>query len=178
MRKNKNGLVFIIILLALAYFFVYRPIVNIKAKANIVVASAKEMKSIFAKNDIELLKTRLDDFSNKYQNLEKASKSIYWASFIPYISDLKNGLTAGHYLINAAKETVTTIEPYADLIGFKKGEKSFAEKSAEDRLQTAVLTLDKVVKKVDPIASDIDQAGKSIAKIDPNRYPKKIGKLM
>ncbi len=177
-NKKKNNLVVLLILLVLGYLFIYRPIVNIKAKANIVMASAKELKSIFAKNDIELLKTKLDNFSNQYQNLETASKSIYWASFIPYISDLKNGLTAGHYLVNAAKETVTTIEPYADLIGFKKGEKSFAEKSAEDRLQTAVLTLDKMVKKVDPIASDIDLAGKSIAKINPNRYPKKIGKLM
>jgi hypothetical protein len=177
-NKKKNGLIILLVLLVLGYFFVYRPYVNIKAKANIVIASAKEMKSIFAKNDIELLKTKLDNFSNQYQNLEKASESIYWASFIPYISDLKNGLTAGHYLVNAAKETVTTVEPYADLIGFKKGEQSFAEKSAEDRLQTAVLTLDKMVQKIDPIASDLDQAGKSIAKIDPNRYPKKIGKLI
>jgi len=181
MRKNKSKKRFvlpILVILLLGYFFVYRPIVNIKDKVNIVIASAKELKSIFAKNDIELLKTKLDNFSNQYQNLETVSKSIYWASFIPYISDLKNGLTAGHYLVKAAKETIMTIEPYADLIGFKKGEKSFAEKSAEDRLQTAVLTLDKVVQKVDPIASDIDQAGKSIAKINPNRYPKKIGKLM
>lgn len=178
MKRNKGGLVFVILLLVLGYFFVYRPFVKIKAKASIVMASAKEMKAIFAKNNIELLKTKLDDFSSQYQDLETTAKSVYWASFIPYVSDLKNGLTAGHYLINVAKETVTTIEPYADLIGFKKGEKSFVEKSAEDRLQTAVLTLDKVVKKVDPIAKDIDQAGKSIAKINPNRYPKKIGKLM
>ncbi len=178
MRKNKNGLIFLAVFLILGYFFVVRPIINIKAKANIVLASAKELKSIFAKNDIELLKTKLDDFSNKYQNLEKAAKSIYWASFIPYVSDLKNGLTAGNYLIKAGKETVMTIEPYADLIGFKKGEKSFAEKSAEDRLQTAVLTLDKMVQKVDPIAEDLDQAGKSIAKINPSRYPKKVGKLI
>ncbi|MEK7109727.1 MAG: DUF4012 domain-containing protein [Patescibacteria group bacterium] len=177
-RKNKGGLIFLVLILIFGYFFIYRPIANIKAKANIVMASAKEMKSIFAKNDIELLRMRLDDFSNKYQNLEKASKSIYWASFIPYVSDLKNGLTAGNYLIKAAKETIVTVEPYADLIGFKKGEKSFSEKSAEDRLQTAVLTLDKMVQKVDPIAEDIDQAGKSIAKINPNRYPKKVGKLI
>src|SRR3989339_815029 len=176
--KNKSGLIFLVILLVLGYFFVVRPIVNIKSKANIVLASAKDMKKVFAKNDIVLLKTKLDDFSNKYQNLEKAAKSIYWASFIPYVSDLKNGLVAGNYLIKAAKETVTTIEPYADLIGFKKGEKSFSEKSAEDRLQTAVLTLDKMVQKVDPIAQDLDLAGKSIAKINPKRYPKKIGKLI
>jgi len=179
MKKNKKGvLIFGVILLVLGYFFVFKPIMDIKAKANIVMASAKEMKAIFAKNDIELLKTKLDDFSNKYQNLEKAAKPIYWASFIPYISDLKNGLTAGRYLVKAANETITTIEPYADLIGFKKGEKSFAEKSAEDRLQTAVLTLDKMAQKVDPIAEDLDQAGKSVAKINPNLYPKKFGKTV
>ncbi|MFA6390771.1 MAG: DUF4012 domain-containing protein [Patescibacteria group bacterium] len=176
--KNKGGLIFLVILLVLGYFFVVRPIINIKSKANIVITSAKDMKKVFAKNDIVLLKTKLDDFSNKYQNLEKAAKPIYWASFIPYVSDLKNGLIAGNYLIKAAKETVTTIEPYADLIGFKKGEQSFSEKSAEDRLQTAVLTLDKMAQKIDPIAEDLDQAGKSIAKIDPNRYPKKIGKTV
>jgi len=180
MRRNKSrgSLIFLFILLILGYFFVYRPIVNIKAKANIVIASAKDLKSIFAKNDIELLKTKIEDFSSKYQNLQKAAKPIYWASFIPYVSDLKNGLIAGDYLIKAGKETILTIEPYADLIGFKKGEKSFNEKSSEDRLQTAVLTLDKMVKKVDPIADDINQAGKSIAKINPNLYPKKIGKLV
>jgi hypothetical protein len=176
--KNKSGLIFLVVLLVLGYFFVVRPILNIKSKANIVLASAKDMKKVFAKNDIVLLKTKLDDFSNKYQNLEKAAKPIYWASFIPYVSDLKNGLTAGNYLIKAAKETVTTIEPYADLIGFKKGEQSFSEKSAEDRLQTAVLTLDKMAQKIDPIAEDLDQAGKSIAKINSNRYPKKIGKTL
>lgn len=179
MKKNKKGiLVFLVIFLILGYFFVFKPVVDIKAKANIVIASAGEMKAIFTKNDIELLKTKLDDFSNKYDNLEKAAKPIYWASFVPYVSDLKNGLTAGRYLVKAAKETVTTIEPYADLIGFKKGEKSFSEKSAEDRLQTAVLTLDKMAQKVDPIAEDLDQAGKSIAKINPNLYPKKFGKTI
>lgn len=179
MKRNKKGiLIFLVVFLVLGYFFVFRPIMNIKAKANIVMASAKEMKAIFAKNDIELLKTKLDDFSNKYENLEKAARPIYWASFVPYVSDLKNGLTAGRYLVKAANETITTIEPYADLIGFKKGEKSFAEKSAEDRLQTAVLTLDKMAQKVDPIAEDLDQAGKSVAKINPNLYPKKFGKTI
>ncbi len=177
MNKKKLILPFLVILF-FAYFFIYRPLVNIKAKANIVIASAKEMKSIFAKNDIELLRMRLDDFSNKYQNLEKASKSIYWASFIPYVSDLKQAIEAGDYLVKAGVSAVAAIEPYADLIGFKKGEASFVEKSSEDRLQTAVLTLDKLVAKVDPISSDIDMANAKIAKINPNRYPKKFGTMV
>lgn len=177
-KKNKSGLIFIVLLLILGYFFVYRPIVNIKAKANIVIASAKELKSIFARNDIELLKTKLNDFSNKYQNLEKAAKSIYWASFIPYVSDFRQGIEAGSYLVKAGVSSVSAIEPYADLIGFKKGEASFVEKSSEDRLQTAVLTLDKLVAKVDPISLDIDMANAKIAKINPNLYPKKFGKTV
>ena len=52
------------------------------------------------------------------------------------------------------------------------------EKSSEDRLQTAVLTLDKLVAKVDPISSNIDIANSKIAKINPNRYPKKFGKMI
>ena len=43
MRRNKNriGLIFVLILLIFGYFFIYRPIVNIKAKVNIVMTSAK-----------------------------------------------------------------------------------------------------------------------------------------
>src|SRR3989339_267963 len=177
-KNNKGRIIFLVILLVLGYLFVYRPIVNIKAKANIVLASAKDMKTIFSKNNIDLLNSQYLDFAKKYSNFEKSSKRIYWASFIPYVADFRNFVEAGSFIVKAGGETIVAIEPYADLIGFKKGEKSFVEKSAEDRLQTAVLTLDKMVQKVDPIAQDLDLAGKSIAKINPKRYPKKIGKLI
>ncbi len=179
--KKINPLPFIIpllVLLVLGYFFVFAPIFNIQSKAKVVVASAKEMKQIFAANDIDLLNTKLTDFSTKYDDLQKAAQALYWAAFIPYVSDLKNGVEAGSYLVSAAKESVTAIKPYADLIGFKKGQTSFVERSAEDRLQTAVLTLDKVLAKVDVISDDIKQAEMRIEKIDPKRYPKTIGKTV
>lgn len=180
-KKKFNPLVLIISLIIvsiLAYFFVIGPLLNIQSKAKVVVASAKEMKQIFAQNDIDLLDTRLADFSQKYEDFQKAAAGIYWASFIPYVSDLKNGVEAGSYLISAGKEGVTAIKPYADLIGFKKGQTSFVERSAEDRLQTAILTLDKVLTKVDVISENIKQAESRIEKIDPKRYPKKIGKTV
>ena len=81
-------------------------------------------------------------------------------------------------MVKAAGEAITAITPYADLIGFKKGEVSFLEKSAEDRLQTAVMTLDKVLGKIDVISDDIKEAENRIDKINPSRYPKKIGKML
>ncbi|MFH0979601.1 MAG: DUF4012 domain-containing protein [Candidatus Roizmanbacteria bacterium] len=176
MKKQKKLFLPLLIVLILGYFFVVSPILKIKMKAGVLVTSAKELKSVFAKNDITLLKTKMTDFSNKYQAFEKTAKSTYWASFIPYVSDFKNGVEAGSYMVKAGVETINAIEPYADLIGFKKGESSFVEKPAEDRLQTAVLTLDKLVSKIDPIAADIDMANSKITKINPSRYPKNLGK--
>ena len=182
LRKKRKYLqkvvIFLVFVLILGYFFIFRPIKNIEAKGNTVITAAKEMKAALTANDIDLLKTKMDDFSTKYKNFEVASQKIYWLSFIPYFSDFKNGVEAGAYLIEAGKEGIEAISPYADLIGFKKGESSFVEKSAENRLQTAVLTLDKMLVKIDPIAENIHQAEIRIEKIDPKRYPKKIGKTV
>lgn len=177
-KQKKKGIVILLMFLLLGYFFVLRPVINIKNKAKGLISSAKEIKITFSQNDITLLKTKMSAFSNQYKDFEKTSKSIYWLSFVPYVSDFKNGVEAGSYLIQAGVESIDAIEPYADLIGFKKGESSFVEKSAEERLQTAVLTLDKLVNKVDPIAVYIDKANEKILKINPNRYPKKLGKLI
>lgn len=173
----KKLLPFLLIILVLGYFFIVRPIMNIRAKANVVIASARDLKATFSKNDIDLLKTKLNDFSGKYNDFQQTAKSIYWASFVPYVSDLKNGVEAGDYLIAAAKEGVAAIEPYADLIGFKKGKTSFVEQSAENRLQTAVLTLDKMLVKIDTISNDIKAADDRMMKINPNLYPEKLGNL-
>ena len=169
--------VFVLVLL-LGYFFVFRPVLQIKVRAQEVAASAKELKTAFTKNDIDLVKKQLDDLNKKYQDLEKESQAIYWAAFIPYVADYKNGVEAGDYIIKAAHEAVVAIAPYADLIGFKKGESSFLEKSSEDRLQTAVLTLDKVLTRIDVISDDIKNAQERINKIDPNRYPEQFGKTV
>ncbi len=173
---KKTAIMLLIIIGVVGYFLLFLPYQKIKAKTMVLVASAKEMKDVFSKNDIDLLHTKLKIFSKQYSELEKETNAIYWASFIPYISDIKNGIEAGSYLLKAAEESVVAITPYADLIGFKKGQSSFVERSAEDRLQTAVLTLEKVLGKVDVISTDIGEAEKRINRIDPSRYPEQLGK--
>lgn len=177
MKKYLPLLFFFVLFFVVAgYLLFFRPYQKIKAKAMILVASAKEMKATFSKNNIDLLNSNLKDFSQKYTDFEKEAKTVYWASFIPYVSDFKNGVEAGSYLVKASQEGLVAITPYADLIGFKKGTTSFVERSAEDRLQTAVLTLEKVLGKVDSISADIGEAEKRIDKINPSRYPEQLGK--
>jgi len=177
-KKQKTISIAILLLVILGYFFIVRPFLKIKTAANGVMAEAKQLKEAFSKNDIDLLNNKLEIFAGNYSRLEKEAKSVYWLSFIPYFADLKNGVEAGGYLVKAGKETIKTIAPYADLIGFKKGQASFVERSSEDRLQTAILTLDKVLSNIDIISENINQAEIRVAKINPNRYPEKIGKTV
>lgn len=168
--------VFLVVIGILGFFLFYLPFTRIKAKGMVLMATASDLKAVFKKNNIDLVREKLDVFTGQYKDFQKEAKTLYWASFIPYISDFKNGVEAGDYLLVAAKDGLDAITPYADLIGFKKGTTSFVERPAEDRLQTAVLTLDKVLGKLDVISENIKQAEARINKIDPNRYPEKLGK--
>lgn len=170
-----GGILGIFVLFAVIGFFtIYLPLKRIQSKADIVMAEAKLAKDDFKKNDIDLVNKRMSSISQKYADLEKESQSIYWASFIPYVRDYRSGIEAGRYTITAGEEAVKAITPFADLIGFKKGTQNFNEKSTEDRLQTAVLTLDKMLSRVDVISKNIEEADKRISTIDPDRYPEKF----
>lgn len=163
------------VLAGIAYATLYLPAMAIRAKGMEVVAEGMKLKDDIKANDIDLLKTQFAQVSKKYEELEKESQSLAWASFIPYVQDMQRGIAAGRSTINAGTEAIEAIYPYADLIGFKKGEQNFYEKSAEDRLQTAVLTLDKMLERIDKVAAHIDDAEGQIEQIDPARYPEKVG---
>ncbi|MBI2641820.1 DUF4012 domain-containing protein [Candidatus Roizmanbacteria bacterium] len=178
-RLNLKKVVLILLVFAiLAFFLIVRPALGVMSKGKLLVASARLLKTSFAQNDIDLLEKEFNNFSKQYEDFKKEAQALYWAAFIPYIADFKNGVEAGEHLIAAGKDSIEAISPYADLIGFKKGQSSFLERSAEDRLQTAILTLDKVLTKVDTISNNIKEAETRIEKIDPNRYPKNIGKTV
>lgn len=168
--------VLIIVLAGSLYFVAYVPAMKIKAKGNAVLSAARDMKQVFSKNDIDLLNSKMKGFAQTYTDFENESKTVYWASFIPYVADFKRGVEAGSYVVKAGEDAIAAITPYADLIGFKKGQSSFVEKSTEGRLQTAILTLDKMLVKIDSISDNIKIAGEKIDQIDPHRYPEKIGK--
>ncbi len=175
-RKVLTGIaIFLVVFGVAAYFLAIQPAMRIRAKGLEVVAEARKLQATVKANDIDLLRKDIDNMAVKYSEFEKEAKTVYWASFIPYVNDFKSGVEAGRYMLVAGDEAIEAIYPYADLIGLKKGEQNFYEKSAEERLQTAVLTLDKMLERIDVVAQNIEEAEKRIASIDPNRYPKKIG---
>ncbi len=177
-RKAKIFWTFVVLALFLTFYAII-PLKNINTKSREVIASARVVKTSLKGDDIAKVQSDMNDMQAKFDSMQKDAKKIYWMRFIPivgwYVSDFKNGVEAGAHLMKAGQKGITAITPYADLIGFKKGQAGFADRSADDRIQTAVLTLDKLVPQVDAIAVDIDAAKKEIEQIDPSKYPGKYG---
>ncbi len=176
--KLKASIVFIFLILAVFYFFLVRPGLRIYAKAKELRAYVPKLKTAFKENDLDKVKKELSEFEKKYKEFENEAKSIFWARYIPllgrYVNDFKNAVEAGDYFLKALDKTIVAIEPHADLLGFKKGESSFVNKPVEERLKTAVFTLQTIKKDVDEISKNMEQAEKRLEKIDPKRYPKNL----
>lgn len=162
------------VLLAVAgvgYFLVYQPAMGIKEKANKLKVQAAEMREIAKQNDLDLITAKTAELRKTFDEIKADSHAFDKFTFIPHVRDYFAALNAGDSLFSAAEEAIVAIAPVSDLIGFKKGKSSLAEKSTEERLETAVLTLDSIMSKIDPISTDVAKAKASIDSIDPARYP-------
>jgi uncharacterized protein YkvS len=165
------------VLLAVAgvgYFLVYQPAMGIKAKANKLKVQVAEMKEVARQNDLDLIAAKTAELRKTFDEIKADSHAFDKFTFIPHVRDYFAALNAGDSLFSAAEEAIVAIAPVSDLIGFKKGKSSLAEKSTEERLETAVLTLDSIMSKIDPISTDVAKAKASIDSIDPARYPVEI----
>jgi hypothetical protein len=156
------------------YLFLYQPAMKVKEDAIRLRSRAAEMKVVFSQNDIDLIATKTAEIRRDFDTLKQNSQPFRAFAFVPQVQDYFAALEAADYLLIAGTDAIIAIEPYADLIGFKKGKSNFFEKTAEERLETAVLTLDKLVDKIDPIAENLDKAKTRIDTIDPNDYPEEF----
>lgn len=131
------------------------------------------------KQNIALAKQELIKTQKSVTVLKKDLVPIGFVGYIPlvggYYNDAYNLVDASEHGVNAALITVDSLIPYADVLGLK-GEKSFTQGSAEDRIRLAVQTMGKVVPKIDEIEKEMTAAQVNINKVNPNRYPS-IGPL-
>ena len=110
------------------------------------------------------------------------TRSLYAQLFLPrftpivrsYYKDGEHMLTAADAGIDAGIITTEALIPYADLLGLK-GDSKFVSGSADERIQTAVQTFDKLTPELGEIAQKIEIVNENFDQINPNRYPEKIG---
>lgn len=142
---------------------------------------AKQAYQYGKNQDMEKLGKQIKVVETDLQNVEGSLSQLAWLKYIPFLGayqeDAKHLVNGSIYTTQAADIAVETIVPYSDLLGLK-GNSSFVSGSADERIKTAVETLDKMVPNIDKIAQKLDLAEKEIEKVNFDRYPEKIGSFV
>lgn len=170
-RKLAAGLA---ILFALFLVFIIIPGLLFAISAQKTYAQLKVTMDAVKKQDIELASKELKNTRESLEDTQSKLNLLIALKFIPgpniYYNDAQHMMKAAFHGMDAADTFVNSVEPYADVLGLK-GQGSFVGGSAEQRIETAVKTMDKVTPKIDEIAEDVKLAESEIAKVDPNHYP-------
>lgn len=138
----------------------------------------KKTYHAFKNQDIEGTQRGIKQTRQALEETEAGFKAFFWVKFLPFLGgyyrDGEHVIKASFYGLDAADSAISAISPYADLLGFKGGS-PFVEKSTDERIQTAVVTFDKISPELSKIAQSLIKIREEIEEIDPKRYPEKIG---
>jgi hypothetical protein len=112
--------------------------------------------------------------AEKMKNIRRTYNKLALYNVLPiahnYYQDGLHGLNAADAGIAGALQSLQSITPYADVLGFK-GQGTFTGGTTEDRLKVILETLTKVTPDLDKIASHLETVKAELAYINPNRYP-------
>lgn len=173
LRNRKAGIGLLVFFVILVVLIIIPGIITLisakKTYAQVKVTIAALKKQDIEATDKELKKTReaLEDTQSKL-------RLLFVLKFIPgpniYYNDATHLVKAGFYGLDGADIFISSIKPYADVLGLK-GQGSFVGGTAQQRIETAVKTFGKVTPKIDDIAVSLKQAQAEIDHVNPNDYP-------
>lgn len=171
-------IVFSILLLTVGVLaFALMPLKGVYAKAQEVMVVGKEVGVALKSQNLDQMKEKLALTRVKMKELDLEYGRVLGLSGVPflglYIQDGSHAIKAGFAGIDAAENAVIALEPHADLLGLK-GKSKFVQGTADDRIQTAVKTMNALLPKVTAIAENVKVLQKELNFIDPLRYPENI----
>ncbi|MEK7186666.1 MAG: DUF4012 domain-containing protein [Patescibacteria group bacterium] len=176
--RSKNILIVlavVFIVIIFSSFAIVLPAKKAMKSAKATQVQAKLMADALKVQNIELASTELVKTKEALAITQKELDSMGYLRFIPvanlYYGDVQHAMKAGSEGLLAAEVFIESVKPYADLLGLK-GQGSFVGGTAEQRIETAVKTMDKVTPHIDDIAKHLRIVKEELDGVDPNHYPR------
>ncbi|MBI2033143.1 MAG: DUF4012 domain-containing protein [Candidatus Levybacteria bacterium] len=178
-KRQASILLGILFILGIFVFFgIVLPAQRVYRSAMLTKTQAQKAYEAMKKQNVELASLELAKTRESLTTTQKDLQGISYLRFIPiasgYYNDADHLMKAGFEGLNASLVLVDSLKPYADVLGLK-GQGSFVMGSAEQRIQTAILTMGKITPKIDEIAGSLEKARQEIDEVDPNHYPPFFG---
>ncbi|MBI5449448.1 DUF4012 domain-containing protein [Candidatus Gottesmanbacteria bacterium] len=169
----------VLVIFVLVVGMMLLPLRGVIAKAQDVMRVGKEAGAAIKNQDLEKSKVALTETRQQLVLLDGEYAKVKPLKMLPvlgtYITDGEHAIKAGFAGLDAANKAIEALEPNADLLGLK-GKSTFVSGTADDRIQTAVKTMNALTPKINEMALSIDILRKELSAIDPARYPNSIGK--
>jgi hypothetical protein len=145
---------------------------QIQSSGQQVVVSLKAQDLAGTQKQLKQVKTDLDV-------LDKNLQGFAWAKFVPFARDYyfdgQHGIVAANEILAAGNVTIDAIAPYADIIGLKGlGTTGDGAKTAQDRINFIINTLDKIKPQLTQIGDHLHKAKLEVDQINPGRYPEEF----
>lgn len=187
MKKRRFGkfgkffvafLIFIALIGVTSVFTIVLPAKKTYESAMVTRDQARKAYDAIKVQNIELASQELEKTQKSLKETQEDLQAMSYLRFIPiaswYYNDADHLIKAGFHGMDAADILLDSVKPYADVLGLK-GQGSFVMGSAEQRIQTAVLTMGKITPRIDDISAVLVKARDEIDAVDPNHYPAFFG---
>lgn len=149
------------------------PIYQLKNQIQSVSVTAKDTIAALKSQNLPLAQTKLQDLHGQLNSLKTTYNYLAWYRFTPlkeYYLDGTRLLSAADSGISAGQRSISSLEPYADVLGFA-GEGSFTGGTAQDRILKIIETLKDVSPELEVILADLTNVQTQLHQINPDRYP-------
>jgi hypothetical protein len=167
-------IVFLIVAAGVPAFLTYQ-------KGMVLYKSVKNLQVAAKSQDLSQIKPQIISTQKSLKELKSSYKFLSWTQIIPfigsYVADLGHTINAAEAGMEAGTIVLTTIEPYADLLGLKGAEGQQAAqdldgaKTAQDRIDFIVMSLPSLLPQIDNIAEKMKIVESETLQIDAERYP-------
>lgn len=180
--KKKLAKIFLVLLslFVVIAIAIILPAKKIYSDVTVTYQLARQTYEAVKNQDINAANDNLKKTKESLLVTQKSFGALAWTRFIPFFGgywrDGDHLIKAGLAGLEAGEISLEAIIPYADLLGLK-GQSTFVSKSTDERIQTAVATMDKLTPKIGELAGKLEIINKEIKDISPNRYPTSLGKF-
>lgn len=151
-------------------------------------ASSQKLAGLASSGDLKGVKTEIPNVKRDLKSFKTRFVLLSYLKVVPFVGryakDVGHGASAADAGLDAMDIVVTTIQPYAETLGFFGGENVLGEtadgtKTTQERIDFIVKAIPDVISKLDEISAKLSVVRSEIDKIDPRIYPEKFkGKVV
>ncbi|MBI2007408.1 MAG: DUF4012 domain-containing protein, partial [Candidatus Blackburnbacteria bacterium] len=166
---------FLVLLLALAW-----PVWSLYGSGKRLAGSGEGLLAALRSQDLQAMQEAIGRTKEDARDFDKKLRFFSWAKVVPflgaYIQDADHAINAGLGAAEIGEIVIQTLEPYSDILGFERKvyEDDGATKTAEDRINFLVQTIEGITPSLDEISQKFSVITQEINKIDPKRYPQRF----